>query len=308
MHPHRTRVHLLCFFLPSLLLVGASAVGQENLVTAAWPVERVEAGRLAERACSSCHSLRRVLDAGHVGAAWRPVVARMQRKSKGAISAPDAAVIAGVLGWWSSGARAPAAADPSSGFPDGLDPVLAPPGRSHVLARRTVSATTPPGTLLRMEEFAFEVVAVSIRSGPERSARVLLRAGEREVEARRIEKGPGVVEFRAAELRRIPVRSGSVVHRIFVTSQREDAVLPPGDLEIALVAVEETKEEDVGTPIPPLPPAKGSPGAAGSGERGSSLRRPETGAEREGEEEEEAGEGRRGRGRGRGRSGSGGGH
>lgn len=83
-----------------------------------YPAEMVAAARLAERRCTKCHTLGRVLEADYAASEWTAVVQQMERKEKSGISAQDAGTIAAFLAYRST--HKPGAAEAPASRP-GVD-------------------------------------------------------------------------------------------------------------------------------------------------------------------------------------------
>ncbi len=139
------------------------------------PAERAEAAALTRERCTACHTLDRIVRAKHRGAAWTAVVAKMQRKPKAEISAEDAAMIAGFLGWWSGGEAAPA------------DPAKEPGAslRTAVIATGRIPSGTALPARVSLDGLDVEVVAVAWETDPSGGgrARIGVALGKRREEA-----------------------------------------------------------------------------------------------------------------------------
>ena len=103
------------------------------------PKERLAAAILTAKRCATCHPMKRVTGARHLGDEWEANVEEMRRKEKSGISKKEAATIAAFLAWWSLGGdeddvapTAPSASPPKRG------PWVAP--RHAVVAETPVSA------------------------------------------------------------------------------------------------------------------------------------------------------------------------
>lgn len=124
--------------LAALLLVPAAAA--QGFDTAGLAPDVAALADLTVQRCASCHVLRRVLQARHVGEEWAPVVEKMRKKEKAGISAAEAETISKFLAAWSTRGETPAAAAPAP--PAGTAPVS--PAALAAVHRAVAGSTAIP--------------------------------------------------------------------------------------------------------------------------------------------------------------------
>jgi hypothetical protein len=238
--------------VPLVTLAAAVLLWQDTATfdTRGYPAAMVEAARLAERRCTKCHSLARVVTSELVGDDWTDVVRDMAKKEKSGISEREAATIAGFLAFRSTkgatGARGTDSRPGAASRPTVFGGAVAyPPATASVFASASLPASAVLPATLELGMTRVVVKTASARSDADgllhAAATVTVDEVEGEIELARTGARivPGSITLRSWSIGPYSFRLTLALYQ----AEPAAPAAPRGDFVLALVVVREVSRQ-----------------------------------------------------------------